>query len=167
MVTGFRASTTQSGAYYYCDIASSSSTSGALVCTGVGNYGDTQGFSSSGANSASATAPNWHGQKDLVVAAYAGRFYYPYQTHGWNLESSTWNIACSPTIWVNMNSANYTYYDSWYGTYHLNFDWMTIATSASPGTSISCSVSLTITTTGQGSLTYYPPGSFSIQFFGA
>jgi len=168
MVTGFTNSY-ESG-YPNCYIAASQDASGALVCTGVGTYGDTLGSSFTNASSASATAPNWYGQTDVVVAAYAGRFYFavPASRSTVTLSSSAWNVECSPSIWVSTNSANYTYFDSWNDDWHLNFDWITIATSASPGTSISCSASLTITLTGGGgSLTYNPPGSFSLEFFGA
>jgi len=165
MATGF---TSSSNTYFSnsCYITASSDTSGALVCTGVGNYGNTQGYSSINVSSEIATAPNWYGQTDLVVAAYAGRFYYTPSAAVLTLSSSSWNVGCSGITWVSINSANYTYYDSWGGDWHLNFDWIEIG-NASAGTSISCSASLTITTTNGSTLDYNPPGSFSIEFFGA
>jgi len=162
MVTGFTSSS-KSG-YPTCYIAASQSTNGALACAGVGTYGDTLGYSFTGASGTGGNAaPNWYNQPDLVVAAYAGRFYYGNS----NLESSAWNVGCSPSIWVSSKSYNYTYYNGYWGVYYLNFDWITIAPSVSPGTSISCSASLGILTTGGSSSTYYPPGSFSIESFGA
>jgi len=166
MVTGFT-NASKSG-YPNCYIDASSDTSGALVCSGVGTFGDTSGFPVAGVSSVSATAPNWYGQPDVVVAAYAGRFYYSPQPSQSAPATSTWSVDCSPSsIWVNSGYYNYTYYDSYGYDWHLNYDWMAIATSVSPGTDISCSATLTIALASGGSLTYHPPGSFSIEFFGA
>jgi len=176
MVTGLTAPF-DSG-YPDCYIDASSDTSGTLVGTGVGSYGDTQGYSFTNAGSVSELIPGWYGQPDVVVAAYAGRFYYtpPSSPNPGYLNGSSWSVSCSPSsIWVSSDSANYTYPDSYGDDWHLNFAWMAIAKSVSPGTQISCSVTLcrktSYETTGGGVPSTVtcssPPGSFSLEVFGA